>query len=152
MGRRGPPANPNSVRYQDRRRKPAQTLASIPASRFGKAVIPKLLKGSAKQFWKDHAPALERRGLLTALDETAFASVCVAYAHMKEASEILQREGEIIFSPRGKPKQHPAVKVHAMMQRHLLWGLKQFGMTPASRARLNINSPDKEIDNEFEPA
>ena len=144
MGRRGPPANPNSVRYQDRRRKPKQTLASVPASRFGKAVMPKLLKGSARQFWTEHAPALEARGLLTSLDETAFASVCVAYSHMKEASEILQRDGEIIFSPRGKPRQHPAGRIHATMQRHLLWGLKQFGMTPASRERLDITSVSEE--------
>ena len=107
-------------------------------------MMPKLLKGSARQFWKEHAPALEARGLLTSLDETAFASVCVAYSHMKEASEILQRDGEIIFSPRGKPRQHPAVRIHATMQRHLLWGLKQFGMTPASRERLDITSVSEE--------
>ena len=142
MGRRGPRRNPNSVRYEDRKFSGGPT--GIPPGLLGKAEMPSFLKGAAKRYWQDHAPRLEARGLLTSLDEAAFASLCVAHGHMREAAEIMQREGEIIIGPRGKPREHPAVRIHASMHRHVLWGLRQFGMTPASRERLDITSVSEE--------
>ncbi len=141
MGRRGPPANPRSIRYQDRHKKPRETMASIPADQLGTAVMPKWLDGRAKEFWKKHAPALKARGVLTALDEALFTALCVANAHMREASEILKREGDVIFGPRGKPRLHPAVRIHANACRQFLSGLREFGMTPLSRQRLVVSPP-----------
>ncbi len=141
MGRRGPPRNPNSIRYQDRRYRPQDNLASIPADQLGKAIMPRWLDRQAKQFWQGHAPKLEARGLLTSLDQTLFTMLCVAYSHMREASEILKREGEVIYGSRGKPRLHPAVRIHANACRQLLSGLREFAMTPLSRQRIVVTPP-----------
>ena len=101
--------------------------------------MPGWLDGRAKEFWRKHAPALEARGVLTALDKALFAALCEAYACMREASEILKREGEVIFGPRGKPRLHPAARIHANACKQFLSSLREFGITPLSRQRLVVN-------------
>ena len=141
MGRRGPPPNPRSIRYEDRKKKPGQTLASIPVDKLGKAVMPDWLKGRAKKFWEDYAPGLEARGLLTALDQAPFTMLCLGYDLMCEASKIVKREGAVITGPRGKPGVHPALRVLWRMENQVLHSLKEFGMTPLSRQRIVVTPP-----------
>ena len=141
MGRRGPPPNPRSIRYEDRKKKPGQTLASIPVDKLGKAVMPDWLKGRAQKFWEDYAPGLEARGLLTALDQAPFTMLCLGYDLMCEASKIVKREGAVITGPRGNPSVHPALRVLWRMENQVLHSLKEFGMTPLSRQRIIVTPP-----------
>ncbi len=60
---------------------------------------PNWLETEAKKEWKRLAPALEAMGVLTAVDITAFAGYCQAYARWKEAEEFITQHGSIFQTP-----------------------------------------------------
>lgn len=138
MGERGPAANIRSIRYANRKDKPPRTLADIPVSELGQATMPRWMDREAKRFWRKHAPAMEARGLLTKLDEIAFAMVCTSWSHLREAERILERDGVVLTGPRGKVSPHPAVRIRDMAWKQFVEGARQFGLTPMSRQRIPI--------------
>lgn len=72
---------------------------------------PSWLPREAKREWKRLAPELEKLGLLTIVDGTAFANYCLAYARLREAEETIKREGMVITTEKGYKMPHPAVKI-----------------------------------------
>ena len=99
MGLRGPTPQPLSTRSRNGTHAP--TLAGTPADQLGKASCPDWLAADAKQFWAEHAPDLEAKGLLTALDQAAFAMLCSAWAEVRAADAILASDGLTVTTPRG---------------------------------------------------
>ncbi len=141
MGLRGPTPQPLSTRSRNGTHAP--TLAGTPADQLGKASCPDWLADAAKAFWAQHAPDLEAKGLLTALDEAAFALLCAAWADVRAADAILASEGLIVTTPRGIVRPHPALKVKRDAERLYLDVARQFGLTPASRGRVPVAPPAK---------
>src|SRR4030066_231348 len=143
MGRRGPPPDPMSGRtlrglnsLGRRRGGPPR-----PPVDLGKAKMPRALSPLAKKFWRTHAPGLEARGCLTALDQMAFAGLCESWAMIQLCDEILRRDGLTITGPRGKVSSHPIVREKALWEKLFIAAARDFGMTPASRSRLGIIEP-----------
>ena len=75
----------------------------------------------AKKEWKRLAPSLIAMGILTEHDMEAFAGYCQAYARWREAEEFLSQHGTIFMQS----------------------FCSEFGLTPASRARLYAQNGDK---------
>jgi len=146
MGRRGPPPDPMSGRtIRGLNSLAGKKVIRLPVRDLGRAKMPRWLSPLAKKFWRAHAPGLERRGLLTLLDEMAFASTCEAWAMIQLCEEVLRRDGLTVVGPRGKVSTHPLVREKAAWEKLLHAMLKDFGMTPSSRARLNLPAePDSE--------
>ncbi len=143
MGARGPLPDPVSGRsIQGRNTLNRQGTGKPPPG--GKAECPDWLSPFAKEFWDQTAPCLEARGLLTALDQISFAALCVAWGDMREAHTLLEREGYIVTGKRGAMRPHPAVRMLHTAERQFLAMAKCFGMTPASRARLNLPAPPRD--------
>jgi P27 family predicted phage terminase small subunit len=111
--------------------------------------MPRHLSPLARKFWRQHAPALERRGSLTLLDEMAFSSLCEAWATIRLCEEIVQRDGLTITGPRGKVSPHPLVRERARWEKLLLTMMRDFGLTPSSRKRLGITEPEPAEDEFF---
>lgn len=109
---------------------------------------PSWLPREAKREWKRLAPELEKLGLLTIVDGTAFANYCLAYARLREAEETIKREGMVITTEKGYKMPHPAVKIAEKAQQIIKAFCSEFGLTPSSRSRMSL--PGKNEDDEYE--
>ena len=102
---------------------------------------PAWLMPEAKKEWKRLAPSLIAMGVLTEHDMEAFAGYCQAYARWREAEEFLSQHGTIFKTPSGYVQQVPQVSIAMQNLKIMQSFCAEFGLTPASRARLYANSP-----------
>ena len=89
---------------------------------------PDFLSELAKKEWERIAPELHHLGLLTALDVGPFAAYCQSFARCVTVELALRRVGDSVHGPLVGVAHRAAA---AMMR----FG-SEFGLTPASRARL----------------
>ena len=80
--------------------------------------------------------------VLTEHDMEAFAGYCQAYARWREAEEFLSQHGTIFKTPSGYVQQVPQVSIAMQNLKIMQSFCAEFGLTPASRARLYANSGD----------
>lgn len=145
MGRRGPPptptklkilrGNPGHVKINTREPQPTEGVPSMPG----------WLPREAKAEWRRIVPELRRLGLLSVVDRGSLTAYCVAWAELQSATVSLERDGRVITEPvmgRGdnpigeKRKLHPAVRLQRDAFARVKQFLGEFGLSPASRARL----------------
>lgn len=108
----------------------------------GTPTCPRHLDEEAKKEWKRISAELTTLGLLTSVDRAALAAYCAAYSRWVKAEESIQRFGAVIKSPKsGFPIQNPYVSVANTALDHMRKFAIEFGLTPASRTRLQV-SPD----------
>jgi P27 family predicted phage terminase small subunit len=112
-----------------------------PTPRVAAPAAPSHVSREAKREWRRTAKLLVELGLLTHVDRAALAMYCEAWGRWVEAEHALQEYGLIVKSPSGYPMQSPylAVANRAMDQVRLLLG--EFGMSPASRTRVQALEP-----------
>ena len=127
----------------------ANPLEPIPPE--GNPKMPRGLSDVAKREWTELVKLLSGMHVLTKADKLALWGACVCYADAKEADKILQAEGLTVMSgPDGDiPKKHPAVAIKADSLRLLKGYLIEFGLTPASRARVE-QLPQPKLPSEME--
>lgn len=101
---------------------------------------PAWLEAEAKKEWKRLAPSLEAMGVLTAVDITAFAGYCQAYARWKEAEEFISKHGSIFQTPSGYVQQVPQVSIAQQNLKIMQSFCSEFGLTPATRSRIIAGS------------
>ena len=87
---------------------------------------PAWLMPEAKKEWKRLAPSL--------------IGYCQAYARWREAEEFLSQHGTIFKTPSGYVQQVPQVSIAMQNLKIMQSFCAEFGLTPASRARLYANS------------
>ena len=97
---------------------------------------PAWLEAEAKKEWKRLAPSLEAMGVLTAVDITAFAGYCQAYARWKEAEEFITQHGSILRTKSGYVQPVPQVSIAQTYLKIMNRFAEQFGLTPAARSRI----------------
>ena len=101
---------------------------------------PEWLNAEAQVEWRRLAPVLAGLGVLTATDADALAAYCEAWVTWKQATQKLRQFGLVVKSPKDGdlPVISPYVKIahHAMGQMRAF--LIEFGMTPSSRARVQV--------------
>lgn len=110
----------------------------------GTVKCPSWLEQEAKKEWKRLAPSLEAMGVLTQADLTAFAGYCQAYARWKEAEEFISQHGSIFQTPSGYVQQVPQVSIAQQNLKIMQSFCSEFGLTPATRARIIANGGGKE--------
>ena len=97
---------------------------------------PKWLEPEAKKEWRRLSKQLEQIGVLTEVDQAAFASYCQAYARWKEAEEFITQHGTIVKTPSGYWQQVPQVSIAQTYLKIMNKIAEQFGLTPSSRSRI----------------
>lgn len=107
---------------------------------------PDYLPDQAKEVWNDLAPKLRRAKLLTVLDVDAVCQLCVGIAQYRIATQELNfdfvRNGE-----KGQSlNQMMVAQSMAFKQANAI--MQQFGMTPAARSRVIVNSQGDLFGNE----
>ena len=105
---------------------------------------PDWLMPEAKAEWDRLAPSLTSMGILTDHDLEAFAGYCQAYARWREAEEFLSQHGTIFKTPSGYVQQVPQVSIAMQNVKIMQSFCAEFGLTPASRARLYAASGEKQ--------
>lgn len=90
--------------------------------------------------WRRLAPELHKLGLLTALDLTTLEMYCTVYARWIAAELALKGENTpgITLSPNGYPQQSVNLQITNASIKQLQSLCAEFGMTPATRARLRM--------------
>jgi P27 family predicted phage terminase small subunit len=111
---------------------------------------PSWLEPEAKKEWKRMAKTLEAIGVLTQVDKAAFAGYCQAYARWKEAEEFLSKHGTIFKTPSGYIQQVPQVSIAQTYLKVMKDFCSEFGLTPASRTRIRVNTAETPTDDPME--
>lgn len=100
---------------------------------------PPHLDREAKREWKRISQELIALGLLTNVDRASLAAYCAAFSRWAEAEKNLQKFGTVIKSPKsGFPIQNPFLGVANTALDQMRKFATEFGLTPASRSRLQI--------------
>lgn len=143
MGRRGPLAKPAALKILSGNpgKRPIRRPTSATA---GTVTCPEWLTGEARAEWRRLAPTLSKAGLLTPVDRGAFATYCQTIARWKDCQRVIDEYGPLYVSATGRLLERPDVAMaHKFAKEARALGA-DFGLTPASRARLEVT--DEEID------
>lgn len=138
MGARGP--RKTSHRFG------APPASSMPTGEAGRPPKPAHVKEDkvASKAFDDAADALERLGILRRSHEMPLALFAVEWSRHVYAARIA-REAPIVDGPRGS-KANPAAGVASQAARVALDLLRDFGLTPAALARVDVPpAPDPEL-------
>ena len=90
-------------------------------------------------------------GVLTMADITAFEGYCQAYARWKEAEEFITQHGSIFQTPSGYVQQVPQVSIAQQNLKIMQSFCSEFGLTPATRARIIANRGGSESSESDDP-
>lgn len=148
MGRRGPAPKPtvlNDLAGNPSKRK-KNTREPKPAS--NNLVAPDHLSLEAKAEWDRLVALFADLKLLTNVDADALAMYADTYARWAEATRRLAKEGMIVYTENGFPIQSPYLSIVNQTMKVMQKFLAEFGMTPASRTRLQV--PEEPEDDPFE--
>ncbi len=104
-------AKPTKIKELQGSRTPKRTKEpNLPAV---KLKPPRWLSKFAREEWYRVVPALEKIGMLTALDETAMVNYVVVYDRIREAQKIIEQEGFTCTTRDGGLKKRPELSVIA---------------------------------------
>lgn len=145
MGSRGPAPTPtvikrlrgNPGKRKLNEREPQPAAGKLPTA-------PRWLSEEARRQWRKVAGPLHRCGLLTEIDGMALGMLCESFAQYVEARRVVDQEGMLVESDKGNKYQHPAVGLMKSARVEVLKWAREFGMTPASRSRIALESPKEE--------
>ncbi len=148
MGRRGPRPTPTEVlRARGSRRADRNPERQEPEPPPGPPECPAWLNPDAKVVWDQMLGLLSEMGVLTKADGNALARYAVMFCQWRQAQEFITKNGPIfpIRSGTGVTKgfgQFPQVSIAARLSAALLKIEAEFGLTPSSRARIDVNTGD----------
>jgi len=113
-------------------------------------LCPPHISGRGRGVWEEVVTLIDEMGILTAADAVSVEVLVVAIVEFREASDAVAKDGRYYMSQTHKGdaviwRSHPAVSAMADADRRIRAWCAEFGMTPSSRARIEINK-DKDAD------
>jgi P27 family predicted phage terminase small subunit len=139
---RGPAPKPTALKNIQGNPGKRRTSKSEPKPEAGSIACPAWLDQDAKAFWKSVAPRLKKLGLLTEIDTEALAVTATAWSIWRKAVKVAAtKKGMVESTIAGGNKKSPEVAIAAEFFKILKSYAAEFGMTPASRTRLQITEP-----------
>jgi P27 family predicted phage terminase small subunit len=104
---------------------------------------PTWLPTEARDEWERVVPELQRVELLKPIDGAALTSYCLAWARLREATEIVAVEGMVIKADhQGRAQRHPALLTAEAASKELRAWCSEFGLTPSAEQRVGAKRPD----------
>ena len=115
---------------------------------------PPFLSDEAKVRWGQKVEAVHRLGLLTELDDSAFAAYCQAYGRWQQAEQALkemsmqdaQTRALMMHTKNGNAVQNPLVGTANKAMELMNKCGADFGMSPVSRVNLSTDEKAKPAD------
>ena len=143
MGRRGPMPKSRHQRMLEGNPGKLRMPAPQGAGHLEGGAVPEPpspLRGEARAEWDRVAPELHRRGWLRPVETRALAIYCCAWSAWQRAEEAL---GRALADSRAKPGDVRLWQgIVRSAESRTLRLAREFGMTPASRARLPEATPE----------
>ena len=142
MGLRGPRPTPTALKLlrDNPGRRPLNKREPRPP-----AVIPTApahLDPVARAEWRRVVRPLAAAGLVTQVDRAALAVYCTAWSRWVDAEKKLVEFGSVLASPtKGFPLLSPYLTIANTAMAQMRSFLAEFGMTPASRSRIETGEP-----------
>jgi len=127
-------------------KRPANTREPKPRSDTPR--MPAHLSDPARVEWKRLMREFKAMKLLKSVDADALAMYCETYARWVDASQQLAEVGMVSMTENGYPVMSPYVAIINQCMRTMKALLTEFGMTPASRSRLQV--PVESEEDEFD--
>lgn len=109
---------------------------------------PDWLRPYAKEEWARLAPSMISMNILTDHDIQAFAGYCQAYAIWRECEEYIAENGNVFRTPSGYIQQVPQVSIGMQNLKVMQSFCSEFGLTPASRARIYAQSEKNDAESD----
>lgn len=152
---RGRPAKPTHLHVIDgtarpdrmakRKREPKPAPAQRP-------VCPGHLDQVARNEWRRIVPELVAIGVIARIDTATLAAYCQAFSRWVAAELELQEHGALTYvSETGVIRSHPAVRIASDAMTQMRIFAQEYGLTPASRARVqaHINGEEEEPEDDL---
>jgi P27 family predicted phage terminase small subunit len=137
MGLRGPAPQPTAIRQLNGNpgRRPLNEREPKPP--MGEPRMPKGLGRRARAEWRTLSEQLLQMGVLAEVDGVALGLLCTDIAELERVQGDLGRTGYLIKNPgTNRIRVNPLVQVVSDLSRRVLVGLREFGLSPASRSRV----------------
>ena len=145
MGLRGPAPEPSVLRKArgNPSKRPMGKREPRPAENEPR--MPVYLTPSARREWRRLVPVLARMRVLTEADGHALAMLAEAWAKKVELTKRVDKIGPVIKTPSGYVQVNPLVSMIREQDQKLITLLREFGLTPAARVRLQtVDQGDKQ--------
>lgn len=147
MGKRGPKPLPTAIRLARGTYRPDRAAFNEPIA-SGRPKAPAMLKGNpdALKEFRRLVKELSALGILGSVDANALARYSVLWVRWRQAEEMLKKTGDtlVIRDAEGRVK-HVLPSPHVSIARSLSEQLGrlegEFGMTPSSRSRIEVQPP-----------
>ena len=142
-GRRGPAPRPTALKILEGN--PGKRALNKQEPKPGKADLrlPAGLGHHGRTFWREIAPALDTLGVLTAVDVPALEAAARTYERWRVAESKLKDVKSLAQTGKsGFSAPSAYVQIASQAQRDLLRLLQEFGLTPASRTRIQVDATD----------
>jgi len=99
--------------------------------------MPKGLSRRARAEWRVLSEQLLQMGVLAEVDGVALGLLCNDIAELERVQSDLSKTGYLIKNPgTNRIRVNPLVQVVSDLSRRVLVGLREFGLSPASRSRV----------------
>ena len=104
--------------------------------------MPKAFSENAIELWKSCEPYAWKTGLLNEETLPNFIDMCSLHDEYIQIALRINKEGMVLKTASGKQKINPLFNQERKLSSKLLRYYKQFGMTPMSRAKKGLPSPE----------
>lgn len=124
-------------------------MAAVSGQPIARVPAPEWVDPIAATAWDRLFPLLEDMRVITAADWMALELLCQAYAEYRDAVERIRNTGTTIWvetKSGGYMMPNPAIRERNDAWRRVLTGLMHFGLTPSSRARIQVLPKEDEGD------
>lgn len=148
----GPPRKPTALRIIEgnRSKRPLPENEPKPAPVIDIPKPPSWLNRYAKKEWKRLAPELVRTGVLTKADVASFTMLCQAYGKWEYYERDTEKHGDTCFYTNKYGAENEVERPQAKLAQKAHERYKalctEFGLTPASRPRIEVTAADSEAD------
>jgi len=140
----GRPPKPTAIKKLQGTARADRVKANEPKPKKGSVApsVPGHLSADAKKEWRRVAKELHGLGLLTSIDRTALAAYCETYVTWVDALAQCRKLGLIVKTTNGNAVQNPYLSVASQAEKRMRGWLSEFGMTPSSRTRINVEAAE----------
>lgn len=146
MGERGPVPQPTRLRVLKGNPSHRPLPKGEPQPRIAMPAMPAHLNEAAQKEWHAVVHKLHRSKMVTEIDGELLGLYCLELATLKKAQAIIDRKGFTVTTPSGYRQQRPEVGIVNRALEHVLRYGAHFGLTPASRSRIQIKQDTDEED------
>ena len=145
MGQRGPAKKPAILKMLDGNPGKKRIQIEVKPTPIAPE-CPSWLPPFAQDEWYRVSGQLEKIGLLTQVDGSAFEAYCMAYANWKTAQMVLMEKGSTMISAKGFETTRPEVAIADKAVKVMKTFITEFGLSPAGRARMSVTPTGGEDD------